>query len=263
MSTKFSYKIYSSESVEFKFENNFKQVICKKQIKKGELLLVEHIICATEEVLEKWLTIDNESCNQLYPREENSTLKEKINCNCFSDKEYNKDLLMIGIYESWFNTSKNYNAGVSSELISSQNSYLYDDIIISFAIAIKDIEPEEEIFIYYERKSCKVDFDEELQLSYNQTIKSTFNIKCSILFLKIVRDYLLNPMCFDIYLNIIILKYKTENKGYDINYLLKSKFSSNYIHLNFDYAIFSIVKRKHIFTILSDKYDEVINSLNC
>ena len=35
----FTNKIYSSTSIQFKFENNFKQVICISPIKKGEILL--------------------------------------------------------------------------------------------------------------------------------------------------------------------------------------------------------------------------------
>jgi hypothetical protein len=261
MTKKYIHKIYSSEYIDFKFENNFKQVISNSLIKKGELLVVEHSICATNQILEKWLILDIQSSNELYPREDNSTIQEKIMCNCFSTKEYSESLLMLAIQQAWFNTSTNYNAGATCELINKNNTYLYDDILITFVIALKDIQPEEEIFIYYQRDSCGVQFNEQLQTEYYQSIMSTFSLSRK-LFLKLLRDYLLTSTCFQVYLTHIRLKYETPNDDYPLSNLLKSKINNHYLYSNYDTALTSIIKLKDIFKIISDKYDELVENIN-
>ncbi len=247
-----TYKVYSSDAIEFYFENNFKKVMCIKPIKKGDILLAEHDFYTTDDVLKKWVSQNTNAFNQLYPREIDSTALQKVNENIY---EGNGDKYTLGIYDSWFNTSEKYNAGAKSFDIS--DCYLYFPISITFILALKDIEVGEEIFIYYTRESCGVFENDELQTKYLDEVDNICNDNSLNIYI-ILKNYILNQTSLDIYINQIlqydIIKLNELNKNKIEKFILK------YDHLEFIDKI-KLITSRDVFPLIIYQYDNIIKSL--
>ncbi len=203
-------KLLFSQSIEFKFENDYKKVIATEDIPKGRLLLVEHVMCASHPILQQWLKIDKKSRDQLYPRnltcDLDKQIDQKIFRNRFSEID---DLHVIGIYKSWFNSSKHFNAGAFTTTWDSNNmKNLLTDLSFGGVFSLHDIKKGDEVYIYYEHTSDK---NEELMNSYLDQCILMFNNLQKGYIHPIIKNYLQTDHAEIIYHNQVNLQFKNES----------------------------------------------------
>jgi len=197
--------IYKSPkySVETK-DNDYRYVQAKKQIKKGELLLVEH--CHLSESRKNISSIILHDCklfDNLFPRKEKWTEKllseegqtvdicdlvyDKANKNmfCYDSK---MDKYVIGLDISNFNHSSKPNAYVKNKTVIIDKNV---SVFISYVISDQDINIDEEIKISY---GYGLDyFSDPCMIDYSNVVTEV-----DILVEKIMRQYLHKQTCLDI-----------------------------------------------------------------
>jgi hypothetical protein len=171
--------IYKNNKIEYKKENDYWMIKSKKEIKKGEIILVEHCFsenkkgsCIKKKMIVK---INEELYDELYPRknkwkeeykysEENildEIVYEKVSKNCFGSEHG----ITLGYNISKINHSKNPNAKVFEHTIEIGKN-IYTKILN--VEAIMDIKDDEEILITYGKGDR---FGEEIELREDEGIK--------------------------------------------------------------------------------------------
>ena len=171
--------IYKNNKIEYINENDYWMIKCKKEIKKGEIILLEHCFCENKKessIKNKMIVkINEELYNELYPREnrweeeykysKESKLNEKINekvlKNCFDSEQG----IVLGYNISKINHSKNLNAKVFEHTIEIGKDIHTKILNVE---AVKDIKEGEEIFITYGKGNR---FGEEIELREDEGIK--------------------------------------------------------------------------------------------
>jgi hypothetical protein len=171
--------IYKNNKIEYINEKDYWMIKSKKEIKKGDIILVEQCFCENEKessVKNKMIVkINEELFNELYPRKNkwieeykylddenlNEMLNEKILKNCFSSKQG----IVLGYNISKINHSKNPNAKTFEHTIEIGKE-IYTKILN--VEAIRDINANEEIYIIYGKG---VRFGEEIEIRADEEIK--------------------------------------------------------------------------------------------
>ena len=196
-------------SVEIK-DNDYRYVRAKKQIKKGDLLLVEHCYL-TKNIsdLPNFILHSPELFDNLYPRKEKWTeqllseegqtddfmtlIYEKAQKNAFGIC-YRKDKYCLGLDISNFNHAISPNAYVKNK------TYFIDEnvsVFIMYLISDQEINIDEEITIsygnaYFGDNACLIDYGNVLT-------------EADILVEKIMNQYIRKKICIDIILKHIAM----------------------------------------------------------
>lgn len=209
-----------SRDILFSIENDYKKVIALNDIPKGTLILVEHVMIGSFTDLKKLLEIDTWSKDELYPRNGNN-LSQKIKYNHFSSYD---DILALGVYKSWFNSSDHFNVVPCSLSYDKEGISLIDHpICFGGIITAIDIKKDEELYLYYDHfNQPKKDILERYLYITNNLFKQVSNqIRL------IIKPYFLKDTFHEIYRNTV--KILTEIDKYWGNNL---KISSSLLKTN-------------------------------
>ncbi len=176
--------IYKNNKIEYKKENDYWFVTSQKDIKKGEIILVEHSFCENQRessTKNKMIVkLNEELYNELYPRKNiwkeeykylednnlNEIIHEKVLKNCFGSKQG----IVLGYNISKINHSKNPNAKTFEHTI--EIGYNIYTKILNVE-AIRDIKANEEILITYGKGNR---FGEEILIRQDEDIKEENNL---------------------------------------------------------------------------------------
>lgn len=141
-----------------------RSVVAKKNIKKGDLIISEHVYKGSSQELCNMVQKNSYFFNSLYPRklewnvenspEQSDLGQDKVTFNSFMiDYDLEKQSLCLGDKISFFNHHCDCNAYA---IISTIETRICDIVIMS-VVAIKDIKSNEEIFINYGSKHGHTD----------------------------------------------------------------------------------------------------------
>lgn len=278
----YSAVVYMSKKIEQKYENNFRSIMCVKDIDIGELLMIEHVYSAPHNVAIYTIAYNKEVYEGFYPRnssweDKTDILKqaqEKLSHNCFGTK--NKNFLFNNVIYQ-INHSCTASCGV---YISHEKNIQNTDIIFMELYSIKKIKAGEEIFINYgpstahtrdftclcgipEEKRNKifsvgVGIVKSLSIKYNENInKKIFKYASSTLFKKILLYQYLSVN--GIYINNGVISGFTEEGAIIINKLLSKFMETDENMTNEKLRIFLYVIEK---LIIDNILEEKIESKN-
>ena len=182
-------------------DSDYRYVTAKYNIKKDDLLLIEHVYSSNDlSIMEYTVSKNKELYDNLYPRFEKWTKNTMFNKDNYAGEKVQKNSFkidkknfMIGLNVSWFNHSSNFNAIVTQiqcEIVEKVK------LTLIYVIAHKNINKGEEIFIWYGNN----------YFSENNKINCKYNINYKLLS-KIFYQYVSKKKCLNIYLNNVFAQY--------------------------------------------------------
>lgn len=169
--------LYKTDKIKMSSVDNYHSVQCSQPIKKYDVLHIEHVLSVPMDestILTAIVHSNIKLYNSLYPRRDQwnkkllktevnkvyddlvPKLNEKIHHNVFS---YN-NVYMLGNHCSYFNSSENFNAftrvvNLEVDLLNFPEDTLY----ILVTVASRDIEPGEEVFLYYPCEAVPMNYE--------------------------------------------------------------------------------------------------------